>query len=105
MTDLKIHVCEFVVKYFLKEGKILNEGVVVKHQNISPLFPLPYIHLLSEVLPIDWGSAGWWPKSLNVRTPNCAIQRAGGSIGPVCSPSLCSLTKKISKRKLESCGK
>lgn len=44
-----------------------------KPQNISPLFPLPHIHLLSEVLP----SAGWWLKSFKVRTPNGGIQGTG----------------------------
>ncbi|KAF2980723.1 hypothetical protein EK904_001254 [Melospiza melodia maxima] len=62
------------------------------------------VHTTMCKVPIHWGSAGWCPKSLKVRTPNCAIQRAGDSIGPVCSPSICSLAKKISKRKHESCG-
>lgn len=57
-----------------------------KPQNISPLFPLPYIHLLSEVLPVHWGNAGWWLQSLKVWTPNCGIQRTGASIGTSLQP-------------------
>lgn len=74
-----------------------------KPQNISPLFPLPYIHLLSEVLPVQWGNAGWWLQKCGLQ-----IVASRGLVpvqGPVCSLSPCSLAKKISKRKLGSCGK
>lgn len=36
-------------------------------QNISPLFPLPYTNLLSEVLQIYRRNGDWWQKSLKVR--------------------------------------